>query len=109
VSEHRHLWASAPFALALCCGACAADADRLPARGFLGSTAIDTTVDSELARYFIERQAPGAKLEPAWEAFVQAGRAEVRGPRAGIALTQIAREVSPDFATLLLSRNVGRG
>jgi hypothetical protein len=106
VNEHLHVWSRAPIALALCCGACTADANRLPARGSLGSTAIDTTVDSELARYFIERQAPGARLEPTLEASVQAGHAEVRGPRAAIALTRIAREVSPDFATLLLAERL---
>jgi hypothetical protein len=72
----------------------------------LGSTAIDTIVDSELARYFIERQTPGARLEPALEELVQLARAEVRGPGATIALTRIAREVSPDFATLLLAETL---
>ncbi len=65
-----------------------------------------TTVDSELARYFIERQAPGTRLEPTLEAVIQRARAEARGPRAATALTRIARDVSPDFATLLLAETL---
>lgn len=103
MSELRYTRTTAALTLAVCCGACAADAHRLPAHGFVGGTEVETTVDSELARYLLERQAPGATLDPVFEARIQQARAEVRGPSAGIALTRISREVSADLAALLLA------
>lgn len=94
------------LALAVICGGCAADAPRLPARGLLGGTEVETTVDSELARYLLERQAPGATPDPVLEARIQQARAEVRGPGARAALTRLSREGSADFATLLLAERL---
>lgn len=106
MSGLRHVWRGAISALAVCWGACAAEGDRVPVRGSLGAAQIDTTVDSELARYFLERRAPGATPDPALEAIVERARAEVRGPSAPGALARIARESSPDFATLLLAERL---
>ncbi len=103
MSELRHTRTTAALTLAVCCGACAADAQRLPAHGFVGGTEVETTVDSELARYLLERQVPGATLDPVFEARIQQARADVRGPTAGIALTRISREASADLAALLLA------
>ncbi len=103
MSDLRHLSRGAAFALALGCVACGAETHRLPARGLLGGAEIETSVDSELARYFLERQSPGATPRPEFEAVIRRARAEIRGPRAALAATRIAREVSPDLATLLLA------
>ncbi len=103
MSEIRHGRATAALTLAVCCGACAADAHRLPAHGFVGGTEVETTVDSELARYLLGRQAPGATLDPVFEARIQQTRADVRGPSPGIAVNRISREASPDLAALLLA------
>ena len=103
MSELRHGRTKAALTLAVCCGACAADAHRLPAHGFVGGTEVETTVDSELARYLLERQVPGATLDPVLEARIQQARAEIRGPNADIALTRISRDESTDFAALLLA------
>jgi hypothetical protein len=103
MSRLRNTRTTAALTLAVCCGACAADARRLPAHGFVGGTEVETTVDSELARYLLERHAPGATLDPMLEARIHRARAEVRGPNAAIALTRISREASTDFAALLLA------
>ncbi len=89
--------------IALCCAACASDVRGLPARGHLAGTSIETTVDSELARYLLERQVPGATARPDLDAVIERARAELRGPNAALAVTRIAREASSDLATLLLA------
>lgn len=98
--------------IVMCCAACAADERRLPARGQLAGTSIETTVDSELARYFLERQAPEATVRPDVDAIIERARAELRGPDAAARLARIARDASPDLAALLLAEALledGRG
>lgn len=106
MSELRHICRCAVFVLAVCCSACAADVNRLPARGFVGDAEVDTTVDSEPARYFLARRTPEATPDPVLEAVIHRARAELRGSRDAIALPRIAREVSPDFAVLLLAERL---
>jgi hypothetical protein len=89
--------------VAMCCAACSADVRRLPARGQLAGTSIETTVDSELARYFLERQAAGATVRPDFDAMIERARSEIRGPDAAAALARIAREASADLAALVLA------
>lgn len=89
--------------VAMCCAACSADVRRLPARGQLAGSSIETMVDSELARYFLERRAPGAAVRPDLDATIERARAEARGPNSAVALARIARDASPDFGALVLA------
>ncbi len=94
---------NAAAAVALCCAACASDAPRLPARGQFEETFIETTVDSEVARYFLERRVPGGARRPDLDAVIDRARAELRGPDVALSLGRIARDESPDLAALLLA------
>jgi hypothetical protein len=89
--------------IAVCCAACTADVRRPTARGHLAGSPIETTVDSELARHFLERQAPGVAARPDLDAVIERARAELRGPNSAAAVARIAREASPDLAALLLA------
>jgi hypothetical protein len=89
--------------MAVCSAACAADERRVPARGHVAGTSIETTVDSELARYFLERDAPGTAPRPDVDAIIERARAELRGPSGADTIKRIAREASPDLAALLLA------
>lgn len=102
--RHR---ATTALVLAVCfAGACAADVRRLPVHGAVGRTEVETTVDSELARYLLERGVPGASIDAQLEDRVDEARAAVRGASAGDALARISREVSPDFATLIFAETL---
>jgi hypothetical protein len=90
------------LALAACCGACMVETRRLPAHGVVEGTRVETTVDSELARYLLGRRVPGAAVDPQLEARVDEARATVHGAGVREALTRISQE-SPDLATLLLA------
>lgn len=72
----------------------------IPAAGWLAGQHVATTVDSELARYYLEQRAAGRRLDPALDRAVDDALAEPVEPADRDALARLSRRTSPDLATL---------
>jgi len=84
-------------------GACSS-IPRVPARGELFGQRVDTTVDSEIARYYLESWLPGKKEDRALDARIAAlYRAHAQSIPSRDELKAIARNFSVDFAALFLA------
>lgn len=85
-------------------GACAGY-PRIPAHGYLAEKGISTTVDSELAKYYLESYGTPGAINSAWNARIS--NMEHRfGFHAldSFQLKEVSDETSPDFSTLFFIR-----
>jgi hypothetical protein len=79
---------------------------RVPVHGtFLGHK-LETTVDSDLARYFVERYLPGQHGNPMLDARIESVLIGHRGVPGRDELGRISDSTSPDFAALYLAWRV---
>ena len=96
--RHAHLIAA--LALVLSAGACSSY-PRIPATGRLANTAISTTVDSELARYYLAfssgQRAGNSSLA---ERIADIEQSFAKHPLDRVTLREISQETSPDFASI---------
>ncbi len=88
---------------------CTAPPSQLPVKGELAGQAIDTTVDSQIARYYLTHYIPGERINPALDARIRAVEQRTRhADFSRHSLRQISKRFSPDFATLLFTRQLLR-
>ncbi len=79
---------------------CSVSFPRLPASGEIAGTHIDTTVDSEFARDYLQNFGDEAKAAP----FDRVCRAALTAATAREDLKRLSQDYSPDAATLCLAR-----
>jgi hypothetical protein len=88
---------------------CAAPLPQLPAEGELAGQLINTTVDSRIARYYLERYLAGDRVDSQLHARIRSVERQTSGAEFTRAeLRDIALRFSPDFATLLFARQLLR-
>ncbi|MBA2408405.1 MAG: hypothetical protein H0V62_01025 [Gammaproteobacteria bacterium] len=88
---------------------CAAPPSTLPVTGELAGQAIETTVDSRIARYYLEHYIAGEDTDS--ELDTRIAVVEKRTRRADFTrenLRELSARFSPDFATLLFTRQLLR-
>jgi hypothetical protein len=91
--------AAAALALLVGCGSM----PRVPVQGtFLGHK-VKTTVDSDIARYFVEQYLPGQRVNPELDARIEKVLNNHRGVPEREELGRISDSTSPDFAALYLA------
>ncbi len=74
---------------------------RVPAVGTLAGQAVATTVDSELAKYYLENYVRGRRIDPERDAVIDSAVGEVRAdPTDREAMRRLTRRSSTDLATL---------
>ena len=74
---------------------------RVPAVGTLAGQAVATTVDSDLAKYYLESYLPGRRIDPKRDAVIDSALQEVRAdPTDRQAMERLTRRSSTDLATL---------
>lgn len=76
---------------------------RIPVHGVFLGHKLETTVDSEIARYFVEQYLPGRHGNPDLEARIAKVMGENRGVPGRDELGRISDSTSPDFAALYLA------
>ena len=82
---------------------CAPDWARLPAQGEISGYRIATTVDAEIARYYLEQHVRGRRTEPALDRRIEQALARMPPGQPGRAeLQALAAALSVDLATLYL-------
>jgi hypothetical protein len=86
----------------LALGVCACSiSPRVPAVGTLAGQTVATTVDSELAKYYLESYLPGRRIDPERDAVIDGALQEVRAdPTDREAMERLTRRSSTDLATL---------
>jgi hypothetical protein len=86
--------------LALDVSACSTS-PRVPAVGIVAGQAVTTTVDSELAKYYLESYVRGRRTDPARDAAIESALQEARAdPKDREAMERLTRRSSTDLATL---------
>jgi hypothetical protein len=95
----RAIPVAAALALATGCGSL----PQVPVRGVFLGHRLETTVDSEIARYFVERYLPGRRGDSALDARIGAICRGHRGVPGRDELGRISDSASPDFAALFLA------
>lgn len=87
--------------------ACDSELPQIPVDGSLGEQRITTTVDSEIARYYLEHYLPGQRLKPQWDhEFDKLHQKYAAGlPNRGD-LKKLSQTLSVDFAALFLARQI---
>jgi hypothetical protein len=97
---------SGPVALLLCAllvEACTERFDHIPAQGKIGGRAVATTVDDPIAKYYLERGAPGHARDPELEWRLETAFARLsEGVPTRAELAWLSQELSTDLATLYL-------
>jgi hypothetical protein len=88
--------------IGLALAGCAQDWARLPARGELQGHTIDTTVDAEIARYYLENYLPGQETHPALDRTIEAAIAKLPEQPDREAFRDLAAALSVDLATMRL-------
>jgi hypothetical protein len=92
--------------LAWCLGlgltGCAPDWERIPAEGEISGFRIDTTVDSEIARYYLEHYGAGRRTEPDFDRRIEAGLAGLPEEPGRDDFRKLSDALSVDLATMRL-------
>lgn len=89
--------------LVLACGR----VPRIPAEGTLAGQKISTTVDSPLAKYYLEDYLPGERGDAARDVAIEEALALAEtGPLDRYLLKRLSDRVSPDFATIEFVRRL---
>lgn len=76
---------------------------RVPVHGTFLGRELKTTVDSEIARYFVESYLPGKRVNPELDARIGRVLKSHRGVPEREELARISDSTSPDFAALYLA------
>ena len=85
-------------------GACASY-PKIPVHGYVAEKAISTTVDSELAKYYLENYFAGKATNPALDARISDIERRFKSRSLDrLELKEISDETSPDFSTLFFIR-----
>lgn len=80
---------------------------RIPVDGSLGEQRITTTVDSEIARYYLEHYLRGERLEPKWDQeFDELHEENASSLPNREYLKTLSQTFSVDFAALFLARQI---
>lgn len=78
---------------------------RIPVRGYVAEKAISTTVDSVLAKYYLESQSTGQATNSIWDRRIADIEQRFKShPLDWLELEKVSGETSPDFATLFFIR-----
>lgn len=86
---------------------CGASIPQIPASGMIGGRQIETTVDSESARYYLEHYLAGHRENAAFDMKVDQLHADVNGGIPDRAfLMQLSESFSVDFAALFLADRI---
>jgi hypothetical protein len=73
--------------------------------GYVAEKAVSTTVDSQLAKYYLENYSPGEGTNPTWNARIADIEQRFKSrPLNWSELKEVSEETSPDFATLFFIR-----
>jgi hypothetical protein len=88
--------------LALAVAGCAGDLARIPAQGQIDGTAVETTVDAPVVRYYLENYLPGRRTEPELDRALDRSLAELPQAPTRAAYQRLAERFSVDLATLHL-------
>ncbi|HTB79611.1 MAG TPA: SDR family oxidoreductase [Opitutaceae bacterium] len=79
----------------------------LPARGTINDRPINTTVDSEIARYYLEHYLRNDRTQPGMDALIDEAERTIRNaPPSPEDLERLSRKFSVDFVSLLLLRSL---
>ncbi len=90
-------------------GSCAAPPPQLPVKGQLAGQQIRTTVDSEVARYYLEHYLARERVDPELHTRLRSAERQIRNVRfTGSILREISQQFSPDLATLLFTHELLR-
>ncbi len=81
-----------------------ARADQVPVHAALGGQILRTTVDSELARYYLEDYVPGHRTQPATDAMLATLEKALAGSPSAEKLQDISARHGTDLAALMLAR-----
>jgi hypothetical protein len=81
---------------------CAPDWARVPAQGEISGHRIDTTVDSEIARYYLEHYVPGRRIEPDLDRRIEAALARLPKEPGREDFQELSEALSVDLATMRL-------
>jgi hypothetical protein len=95
-------------ALLLLLSACGASLPRLPAAGELHGQPVTTTVDSPLAKYYLEQYLAGQRQAPDWDARLDQlhnGHAPAQ-PLTAAQLSELSRQFSVDTAALFYAKSL---
>ncbi len=106
-----HYFAAALLGLycAVHLGSCAAPLSQLPAEGQLAGQWVRTTVDSEIARYYLEHYLAGERVDPELHTRLRSVERQTRNVEfTRSALREISQRFSPDLATLLFAHELLR-
>jgi hypothetical protein len=102
----RALLGASILATALLAG-CASAPPKFEARGEVAGVRVETTVDTPIARYYLERYLKGERSDPALDARIHAiHRRFARAIPTRDDLAAISRETSIDFAALFLAQRL---
>lgn len=87
--------------LALALLACGASLPRISAQGMIHGQSLETTVDSRLAKYYIEHYLAGERTHPEWDSRLdELHRRHGAKPLTTEQLSQVSREYSVDIAAM---------
>ena len=92
----------ATAALALALAGCSGELARIPARGEIGGTMIETSVDAPVARYYLEDYLAGHRTRPELDHALDRSFAELPEEPTRAAYQRLSERFSVDLATLHL-------
>lgn len=94
-------------ALFIFIGGCSSSIPRIPVKGEFAGRQVETTVDSEVAQYYLEDFLQNRNRNPDLHHIIdQAHRNEEQSPVTRGSLEELSQKLSPDFATLFLANKI---
>lgn len=80
---------------------------KIPVYGYVAEKTISTTVDSDLAKYYLENYSVGQATNPSLDERISDIERRFKSrPLDSLALKEISDETSPDFATLFFIKHI---
>jgi hypothetical protein len=80
---------------------------KISVQGNFAGHTVETTVDSKLAKYYLENYLSGKKTQPKLDQLINQVEAELLGPfPSRESLKKLANKISVDFATLYLTKRI---
>ena len=98
----RRLLLPAAAALALATAGCAGSLPRIPAQGKIDDAVIATTVDSPVAKYYLEDYLAGRRTRPALDKALEQAFTALPAKPTRAAYRRLSERFSVDLATLHL-------
>jgi hypothetical protein len=88
-------------------GGCGWSVSQIPVKGEFAGRQVETTVDSEVARYYLQDYLQNRNRNPNLHRIIdQAHRNEEQSPVTRGSLERLSKKFSPDFATLFLAKKI---